>query len=359
MAILTPIFALPRSLTVTVLPISDADFGQNGKSDRSGELESLKDKVHKLSKSAVSISRLAMNLSRLLLITLVLTAFGFHSGAADPPTHSFLATGSETFIVDGTGKTTWSYPHSSRDGWVLENGNVLLALSTSKTYPHGAVVEVTKDGKITFEFKGTQSEVNTVQPLEKGHVLFTEAGDKPRLLEVDRDGKVLVDLPLKAQTKDKHLQTRMARKLANGNYLVPQLLDQVVREYDPKGKIVWEAKTPHWPFTAIRLADGNTLIGCTLGNLVIEVNAKSEEVWRVTNDDFTGKPINDACGVQRLPNGNTVITSHHATAKQVKLMEITREKKIVWTYTDERKAGIHHFQILETDGKKLEGVALK
>jgi hypothetical protein len=40
-----------------------------------------------------------------------------------------------------------------------------------------------------------------------------------------------------------HMQTRMARKLPSGNYVVPQLLDKVVREYTPGGKIVWEAKT--------------------------------------------------------------------------------------------------------------------
>jgi sugar lactone lactonase YvrE len=205
---------------------------------------------------------------------------------------------------------------------------------------------VDRDGKTVFEFKGTQSEVNTVQPLGDGKVLLTEAGNKPRILEVDRTGRVVAEVPLQAQTKDHHLQTRMTRKLASGNYLVPQLLDRVVREYDPKGKVVWEAKTPHMPFTAIRLPDGNTLIGCTLGNLVIEVDRDGKEVWRVTNDDLPGKPINDACGVQRLPNGNTVITSHHATAGQVKLLEVTRDKKAVWTYTDQRKSGIHHFQIL-------------
>ncbi|MFM8272066.1 MAG: PQQ-binding-like beta-propeller repeat protein, partial [Gemmata sp.] len=215
----------------------------------------------------------------------------------------------------------------------------------------GAVVEVDRDNKTVFEFKGGQAEVNTVQPLGDGRVLLTEAGNKPRILEVDRSGTVLADVPITAQTKDHHLQTRMTRKLANGNYLVPQLLDRVVREYDPKGKVVWEAKAPHMPFTAIRLPDGNTLIGCTLGNLVIEVDKDGKEVWRVTNEDLTNKPINDACGVQRLDNGNTVITSHHATANQVKLLEVTRDKKVVWTYTDDRRAGIHHFQILDEKGK--------
>ena len=144
---------------------------------------------------------------------------------------------------------------------------------------------------------------------------------------------------------------------ASGIRVTP--LDRVVREYTPAGKVVWEVKTPHMPFTAIRLPDGNTLIGCTLGNLVIEVDKDAKEVWRLTNDDLTGKPINDACGVQRLPNGNTVITSHHATANQVKLLEVTRDKQIVWTYTDTRKSGIHHFQILETDGKPLTAPSWK
>jgi hypothetical protein len=134
------------------------------------------------------------------------------------------------------------------------------------------------------------------------------------LLEVDSAGKVVVEVAIQAQTKNDPLQTRMARKLANGNYLVPQLLDRVVRECTREGKIVWEVKTPNMPFTAIRLENGNTLINCTLGHLVIEVDRDGKTVWQVSNDDLPGKPINDACGAQRLPNGNTVITSHHAGA---------------------------------------------
>lgn len=300
-----------------------------------------------------------MNLQR---ISAALFLFLCGGVVADEPakiTHSFLAAGNETYILDGAGKVTWRYPQGSRDGWVLANGNVLLALNKNKDYPGGAAVEVTREGKVVFEFKGTQSEVNTVQPLDGGKVLLTEAGAKPRLLEVDHDGKIVVEVALDAQTKDHHLQTRMARKLANGNYLVPQLLDKVVREYSPEGKVVWEVKTPNWPFTAIRLEDGNTLIGCTLGNLVIEVDPKGKTVWQLTNDDLPNKPINDACGVQRLPNGNTVITSHHAVANEVKLFEVTKDKKLVWSHTDDKKFGIHHFQILDTNGKALEGKPLR
>src|SRR5262249_9797786 len=161
-----------------------------------------------------------------------------------------------------------------------------------------------------FEFKGRQSEVNTVQLLSNGNIMLTEAGDKPRLLEVDRRGTIKVEVPLSCQTTNHHMETRMARKLPNGNYLVPQLLDKVVREYTPAGKIVWEVRTPNWPFTAIRLSNGNTLINCTRGDLALEVDPKGKTVWELSNRDLAKPLIKDACGAQRLPNGNTVITSY-------------------------------------------------
>ncbi|MDR3637141.1 MAG: hypothetical protein P4L84_25280 [Isosphaeraceae bacterium] len=283
------------------------------------------------------------------------------TGSDAPPAirHSFLATGGKTYIRDSNGSITWSYPQSTRDGWVLPNGHRLLAVTRGNTYPGGGAVEVTPSGEVVFEYKGTQSEVNTVQAVDRDRILVTEAGDRPRLLELDRKGNIVVEVALKAQTKDHHLQTRMTRKLSNGSYLVPQLLDRVVREYTPAGAVVWEVNTPNMPFTAIRLENGNTLIGCTLGNLVIEVDPAGKTVWSVTNDDLPGKPINDACGVQRLPNGNTVITSHHAQKDEVKLTEITRAKEVVWTHRDPTTPGIHHFQILDTNGTPVAGTPLR
>jgi len=180
----------------------------------------------------------------------------------------------------------------------LANGNVLLAVSKCAEFPGGGVVEVTRDLQRVFAFAGTQLEVNTVQALDNGNILLSEAGDKPRLLEVTREGKIALDVPLQAQTGNHHLQSRMARKLPNGNYLVPQLLDRVVREYAPDGKIVSEGKDPDlpkdsWPFTAIRVPGGNTLITCTHGAHVIEVDANQKIVWQLTNADLAGAPLKD------------------------------------------------------------------
>ncbi|MDB5288899.1 MAG: hypothetical protein JWL69_140, partial [Phycisphaerales bacterium] len=49
--------------------------------------------------------------------------------SAQSITHSFLALGAETYIMDADGKVTWSYPKNTRDGWVLPTGHVLLAVT--------------------------------------------------------------------------------------------------------------------------------------------------------------------------------------------------------------------------------------
>jgi hypothetical protein len=274
-------------------------------------------------------------------------------------THSVLICGAKTFIRAADGSVAWSYPGATRDGWVLENGNVLLAVSKGKEFPGGGVVEVDRSGKVVFSFKGTQSEVNTVQPLAEGRVLLTEAGEKPRILEIDRTGKVLAEVAIQAQTKDHHHQTRMTRKLPNGNYLVPQMGEKCVREYTPEGKVAWEVATPNWPFTVARLDNGHTLISCTVGNLLMEVDKDGKTVWQLTDDDLPGKPIKDACGAQRLPNGNTVVTCYRAGPKDLRMFEVTPDKKIVWSWSDEKAAAVHAFQVLDTNGEAIAGPARK
>ena len=286
--------------------------------------------------------------------------------AADPAplSHSLFVAGSETQILSGDGQVLWKYPASTRDGFVLPNGNLLLTLSKSGAYPGGAVIEVTRENQVIFEYKGTQSEVNTAQALSNGNILLTEAGPNPRLLEVDRSGKTVVEFPLKCQTTNHHMQSRMARKLPNGNYLVPQLLDKVVREYTPEGAVAWEYQTPTvpancWPFTAIRLPNGNTVINLTHGNRCVEVNPAGAIVWQVSNDDLPDAPLKDPCGAQALPNGNVVITSYGAKNDDVKLLEIDRQKKVVWTHRNGKKGGIHAFQVLDTNGVPIEGAPMK
>ena len=283
--------------------------------------------------------------------------------------HSFLGCGkaNRVVIVGEDGKVEWKFDMPASDGWVLPNGNVLLALYGTKEFPNGGVVIVDRKTKeVLYKYKGQQKEISTVQVLPDGNYLVAELGPQPRAIVLNEKAEVIKKMPFQCQKGNAHMQTRMLRILPNGNYIAPHLLDFAVKEYDPSnGKVVREFPTDDrgrekrdWPFTAIRLDNGNTLIGCTNGNRVIEVDAKGKIVWSVDNDDIGKKLIDDACGVQRLPNGNTVITSYHAGGDKVKLLEVTRDKKVVWTYNG-MNAGFHHFQILTTNGKKLENNLMK
>lgn len=278
--------------------------------------------------------------------------------------HSFLGLGkaNRAVIVGEDGTVEWRFDMPASDGWVLPNGNVLLALYPTKDFPNGGVVEVKRETKeIVFEYQGQQKEISTAVPLEGGRYLVAELGPEPRAVIVNRDGKIEHEMPFACQSENAHMQTRMLRVLPNGNYIAPHLLDFAVKEYEPKtGKVLRTIATDDrgrdkrdWPFTAIRFENGNTLIGCTNGNRIIEVDGEGKIVWQCSNDDIGETLFDDACGAQRLPNGNTVITSYHATKGKVKLFEVTRDKKVVWRYSG-MDHGFHHFQILTTNGKPVE-----
>lgn len=284
--------------------------------------------------------------------------------AEEPIRHSFFIAGpSFTGIIGEDGTEQWNAGKAgARDGFVLPNGRVLIAWA-------GEVKELDREGKVHFHYPLSKEnkEIGSVERLADGSTAITELGAKPRLLEVKSDGSIAAEIPLQPETNNTHMQTRMARKLPSGNYLVPHLLAFKVKEYDPTGKIVSELatdlselggrKAENWPFTAIRLADGNTLVNLTHGNKTVEFDVAGKVVWSVSNDDFPDrKPFADPCGAQRLPNGNTVIASYGAK-QGIRIFEVTRDKKIVWTY--EGKHGAHEIQILTTNGATLDGVLLK
>ena len=305
-------------------------------------------------------------------LTVLMLSLAGNLVTAQETTHSFLACGQKSYIMGADGKTTWTYPHATRDGYRLDDGRLVLTLSKGKRYSGGAVIEITSDGKETLIWKGTQSEVNAAHPTDSDTFVITEAGSKPRLLEVDRSGKVLVEFPLQCQKANHHLQTRMARKLTDGTYLAPHLLDFAVLNYDASGKVIskldttvagdTERKIHTWPFTAIRHGDGQTMVCCTNGNRVVDFDADGKIIWQLTNGDLPGPWLQDPCGGQVLPNGNVVIACYaggRKDPKAPKLFEINRDKKVVWKYSDGQKVGIHHFQILTTNGNMLTGDILK
>lgn len=280
-----------------------------------------------------------------------------------PISHSFFVAGPNfTGIIDEDGTKRWdSGRKGARDGYILPNGNALICWGN-------VALELTMDKDTVFQYAldTINSELGTAQRLDNGNTLITELGKQPRILEVDPTGNIALSVPLMPETDNFHMQTRMARKLKNGNYIVPHLLAFAVKEYTKEGSVVRTIATDlqelggreaeNWPFTAIVMDNGNIVINLTHGNKTIITDKDGNVVWKVSNDDFDDQPFKDPCGAQLLPNGNIVIASY-ASKEGIKLFEVNREKEIVWTYEGPNRA--HHFQVLTTNGKPLEGPPMK
>lgn len=274
-------------------------------------------------------------------------------------THSFLVTGPKTCIVNENSQVTWQINRGSRDGCVLANGNVLITFSRD-------VIEYDKNQKVVWSYKLSKEnkEISTAQRLANGNTMVVECGGKPRLLELGPQANVILEVKLQPETNNAHMQTRMARKLPNGNYIVPHLLAFAVKEYNSQGEVVNVIKTDleelggrkgrNWPFTGILLENGNFLINLTNGNKTVEMTREGKVVWKADNTTSGGR-FADPCGGQQLDNGNRVIGSYgQRKADKARLFELDKDKNVVWEFFHPQIKG-HEVHILTTNGKAESG----
>jgi hypothetical protein len=272
--------------------------------------------------------------------------------------HHFVCTdysGGKVFIVSADGKVEWEYATGAcNDVWALPNGNLLFNTG------HG-VKEVTREKTVVFNYESS-SEIYACQRLANGNTFVGEC-NAGRLLELAPDGKVIKQIRLLPEGKDGgHVFMRNARQLANGNYLVTHYGEQVVREYDSQGEKVREFPAPGGPHSVIRLPNGNTLIAC--GDMagaqhVIEVDKEGQTVWEVKADELPGISLKFMTGLQRLPNGNTVMSNwlgHGQFGKAPHLIEVTRDKRVVWTFSDHQTMKtVSSIQLLDAPGDVTNG----
>lgn len=253
-------------------------------------------------------------------------------------------------IIAPDGSVEWEIPVTAiHDAAELPNGNILLQQGWTK------VQEVTRDHQVVWEYDAAKAnpgkpvEVHAFQRLPDGLTMIAESGPA-RIIEVDRAGKVHHEVKLQVDHPNAHADTRLVRKLANGHYLVAHEADGRVREYDAQGKIVWQFDIPllgqdrkggHGPeafgnsvFSASRLANGHTLIGTGNGHSVLEVDRAGKTLWKISQNDLPGITLAWVTRVERLPNGNTLIGNCHAGPENPQLIEVTPERKAVWTWKD-------------------------
>lgn len=299
-----------------------------------------------MTSTSTLLHRLAAMGSGLLILTQV---------EADPaaPGRRILAGDDSTkrlAVIAADGSVEWEIPVTSiHDASVLSNGNILLQQGWTR------VQEVSRDRQVVWEYDAAKAnpgrpvEVHAFQRLPDGLTMIAESGPA-RIIEVDRSGSIKREVKLQVDHPNAHADTRLVRKLANGNYLVAHEADGRVREYDATGKIVWQFDVPlfgrqrrdgHGPeafgnsvFSAARLPNGNTLIGTGNGHSILEVDRQGTIVWKVEQHDLSGITLAWVTRVERLPNGNTLIGNCHAGPDHPQLIEVTPDRKVVWTWKD-------------------------
>jgi hypothetical protein len=274
-------------------------------------------------------------------------------------------------IVNLRGEVEWEVEcrHNSHDIALLENGNLLLHTGPA------TVVEMTPAKQIVWRYEcrpkppyAGRVEIHAFQRLPDGLTMVAESGNR-RIVEVDRAGRIMKEVPLLVENPDPHRDTRLVRKLSSGHYLVCHEGDGAVREYDGDGKVVWSyaldlAGRPRSPghgpeghgtavFAALRMKDGNTLIACGNGNRVIEVTPAGKIVWSIDQNELPGITLAWVTTLELLPSGNLIVGNTHAGESNPQLFEVTRDKKVVWTFRDFKTFGNNLAAAMVLDVKGL------
>lgn len=284
----------------------------------------------------------------LVLIGLVMTQRP-HTYAAHPVV---LQGNGKLVKLAADGSTEWDMPWQGiHDIHVLPSGNLMVQQGAS------TVVEIDHRSKqVVWSYDaakrggnaGKKVEVHGFQPLGNGQVMIAETGSQ-RIIEVDREGNITKQIPLVVNNPHPHTDTRLARKLSNGNYLVAHEGDGTVREYDGQsGNVVWQYQVPMFGkpaagghgldawgnkvFAALRLPNGNTLLSTGNGHSVLEVTPDQEIVWQLHQDDLAPIRLGWVTTLEVLPSGNYVVGNCHAGRGQPLLIEIEpKTKQVVWT----------------------------
>lgn len=218
----------------------------------------------------------------------------------------------------------------SNDIWVLPNGNLLFTIGKG-------VLEMTRQNDTVFHY-ASESPIFACQRLKNGNTFIGEC-TSGRLLEVSPQGKIVNEVCILPEgvTDGTFAFMRNARRLDNGHYLVAHYGGETVKEYDAKGKVVWEVAVPGGPHSAIRLPNGHTLVAVadkTQNPRIVELDKQGKTVWEFSNADIPGAPLKFLGGLHYFPDGKILFTNwvgHVNPEERSHLFLIDKKKSVLYT----------------------------
>ena len=288
-----------------------------------------------------------------MLLYAVLIATTGHAAEVSSVRHSVIASDKGRIVrYSAQGDAVWEYSgiHQVHTLQQLPNGNILCQQDWRK------IIEISPNGMVVWSYdartngnQGRKLEVHAFQRLPNGNTMIVENG-VGRIIEVDRHGTLQHKLRYTVDPLHAHSDVRMAHHLDNGHYLLAHEKEGRVTEYDHVGAIVWDYDVPlfgrqpksgHGPeafgnqvYNALRLWNGNTLIATGNGHSVLEVTPQKKIVWQIQQNDLPGITLAWVTTLEVLPGGNIIIGNCHAGPKNPQMIEVTRDKQVVWTFRD-------------------------
>ena len=302
-----------------------------------------------------SFRRMSLNLSRSRLAAAVVPSTAVRDARTGHAFRCVDPLSGKVAEVTLDGKILWeSKWEAPRDCWVMPDGNTFFSYA-------GGALEMLDDGRTLWEYKAENgSDVASAQPLPTGRFLLVENGPC-RLIEIDTFGDVTKQILLTPPHPSIDVVSerfRGVRRSADGRYLVCRKLEREVEELDVAGKSLRRIAVAGDPHLALRLPSGNLLLALGEAHKLQELDAEGNVVWQLSENEVPGNPLRLVSGFQRLANGNTIVCNflspEHA-GKQPHLFEITREKKVVWEFSDHVNfKSISQVEVLGPKGEVLK-----
>ncbi len=216
----------------------------------------------------------------------------------------------------------------------LPNGNLVYAYGGKPT----GVVEIDAHNQTVWNYTSHCPQVLGCERLANGNTLVAEQGPC-QVVEVDHDGKVVHVTKLFTNQTAYHLQVRNIHRLENGDILAAHEGDGAIREYSPSGQIVWQyagventgdgAAPAQWQHADRRrdaeaadrsLTRRENRLGVHRGR-----RAAAQPGLGVEHSDLEER---------QLPRRQFSPRTRGARAHA---FEITRDKKVVWTFADHKR----------------------
>jgi hypothetical protein len=268
-------------------------------------------------------------------------------------------------IMNRSGAIEWTHKDRVQvcDVWMLDEGRIVYSARKQGVKMIQPDLETGRGGKLVWHYEIPEgAETHSCQPLGDGTFLIgISQGGVSYVLEVDTEGKEYARVKVTGRG-NAHKTFRVIRKTSRGTYLINAQGEgykgRRAIEIDAEGKVL--RSFPGGGFLAVPLPNGNVLLSSGDERVgageyrIQEIDPEGKVVWQIGREELEGIKIGYAAGVQRLPNGNTLICNWngHNNAEGPAFFEVTPEKKVVWKAPADYQTRVTSVMILDEAYRK-------